>query len=62
MAQWLEMASVQGIGFRLGFVFMAVICLAGMAEMRRLSVNAGSQVASREYVIRRRLRDADKRY
>lgn len=47
MAQWLDISGVEGIGFRLAFVFIALICLAGMADTLRLTAQAGSQVSSR---------------
>ncbi len=47
LAQWLDMTNVQGMGFRLAFVFIALICLAGMVDTLRLSAKAGSQVSSK---------------
>ncbi len=47
LAQWLDMTATAGIGFRLAFVFIALICLAGMADTLRLSAKAGSQVSSK---------------
>lgn len=47
LAQWLDMTTVQGMGFRLAFVFIALICLAGMVDTLRLSAKAGSQVSSK---------------
>ncbi|MCZ7834968.1 MFS transporter [Atlantibacter hermannii] len=47
LAQWLDMTATQGMGFRLAFVFIALICLAGMADTLRLSAKAGSQVSSK---------------
>ena len=47
LAQWLDMAAKQGIGFRLAFVFIALICLAGMVDTLRLSAKAGNQVSSK---------------
>lgn len=47
LAQWLDMTNVQGMGFRLAFVFIALICLAGMMDTLRLSAKAGSQVSSK---------------
>lgn len=47
LAQWLDMTTAQGMGFRLAFVFIALICLAGMVDTLRLSAKAGSQVSSK---------------
>lgn len=41
----LGLAAVPGIGFRLAFVFIALICLLGMADTLRLSRDAGSAVS-----------------
>lgn len=47
VAQWLNIATIEGVDFRVGFVFIALICLAGMVDTLRLSAKAGSLVSSR---------------
>lgn len=44
----LGLAALPGIGFRLAFVFIALICLLGMADTLRLSRDAGSAVSRKE--------------
>lgn len=47
-SDWLALSSVPGISFRLAFVFIALICLTGMADTFRLAKNAGSAVSSKK--------------
>lgn len=47
-SDWLALSSVPGISFRLAFVFIALICLAGMADTFRLAKDAGSAVSTRK--------------
>lgn len=42
---WLDLAALPGISFRLAFVFIALICLAGMIDTLQLTRDAGSAVS-----------------
>lgn len=48
-SDWLALSGVPGISFRLAFVFIALICLVGMADTFRLAKNAGSAVSTRKH-------------
>ena len=47
-SDWLALDGVPGISFRLAFVFIALICLVGMADTFRLAKNAGSAVSTKK--------------
>ncbi len=44
---WLGIAAMEGISFRLAFVFIALICLVGMIDTLRLTKDAGSAVSQK---------------
>lgn len=44
---WLGIAGMEGISFRLAFVFIALICLVGMIDTLRLTKDAGSAVSQK---------------
>jgi len=46
-SEWLGMASLPGISFRLAFVAIALVCLLGMVDTLRLVKDAGSAVSSK---------------
>lgn len=45
ISDWLALSAIPGISFRLAFVFIALICLVGMADTFRLTRDAGSAVS-----------------
>ncbi|WP_312132382.1 MFS transporter [Leclercia sp.] len=47
-SEWLGMASLPGISFRLAFVAIALVCLVGMVDTLRLVKDAGSAVSRKE--------------
>jgi len=47
VSDWLALSGVPGISFRLAFVFIALICLVGMADTFRLAKDAGSAVSTK---------------
>lgn len=47
LSDWLALSAVPGISFRLAFVFIALICLAGMVDTLRLTREAGSSVSKK---------------
>ncbi|MFW0973447.1 MFS transporter [Leclercia pneumoniae] len=47
-SEMLEINALPGIGFRLAFVVIALICLAGMFDTLRLTKNAGSAVSGKQ--------------
>ncbi|AUU86013.1 MFS transporter [Leclercia sp. LSNIH1] len=47
-SEWLGMASLPGISFRLAFVAIALVCLLGMVDTLRLVKDAGSAVSRKE--------------
>jgi len=47
VSDWLALSAVPGISFRLAFVFIALICLAGMVDTLRLTREAGSSVSKK---------------
>ncbi len=48
VSQWLHITAVEGISFRLAFVFIALICPVGMVDTLRLTKNAGSAVSQKK--------------
>ncbi len=48
LSEWLNLATLPGISFRLAFVFIALICLVGMIDTLHLTRDAGSTVSSKE--------------
>lgn len=48
VSEWLHLAAVEGISFRLAFVFIALICLVGMIDTLRLERDAGSAVSQKK--------------
>lgn len=47
-SEWLGMASLPGISFRLAFVAIALVCLLGMVDTLRLVKDAGSAVSRKQ--------------
>ncbi|XTZ39960.1 MFS transporter [Salmonella enterica] len=45
---WLNLVAIEGISFRLAFVFIALICLVGMLDTLRLTKDAGSAVSQKQ--------------
>ncbi len=50
VSKWLHLTGVEGISFRLAFVFIALICLVGMFDTLRLTRDAGSAVSQKKKV------------
>jgi len=48
VGDWLALGQVPGIGFRLAFVVIALICLVGMFDTLRLTKDAGSAVSNKK--------------
>ncbi|MBS1205731.1 MAG: transporter [Proteobacteria bacterium] len=48
ISEWLHITGIEGISFRLAFVFIALICLAGMFDTLRLIRDAGSAVSQKK--------------
>ncbi|WOZ79163.1 MFS transporter [Kosakonia sacchari] len=48
VSTWLHITAVEGISFRLAFVFIALICLVGMIDTLRLAKDAGSAVSRKQ--------------
>ncbi|SCC64659.1 MFS transporter [Kosakonia oryziphila] len=48
ISEWLHITGIEGISFRLAFVFIALICLAGMFDTLRLTRDAGSAVSQKK--------------
>lgn len=48
LSDWLQLTAIPGISFRLAFVFIALICLVGMADTLQLTREAGSSVSKRK--------------
>ncbi|MDX6019970.1 MFS transporter [Scandinavium sp. V105_16] len=48
LSDWLQLAAIPGISFRLAFVFIALICLVGMIDTLQLTRDAGSSVSKRK--------------
>lgn len=48
VSTWLHLTAVEGISFRLAFVFIALICLVGMIDTLRLAKDAGSAVSRKQ--------------
>ncbi|WLI76108.1 MFS transporter [Kosakonia sp. H02] len=48
VSHWLNITAVEGISFRLAFVFIALICLVGMVDTFRLTKDAGSAVSQKK--------------
>ncbi|POT25089.1 MFS transporter [Citrobacter freundii] len=47
ISEWLALNTIPGIGFRLAFVAIAIICLVGMVDTLRLARDAGSAVSDK---------------
>lgn len=47
VSEWLALDNIPGISFRLAFVAIAIICLAGMVDTLRLTRDAGSAVSNK---------------
>ncbi|NMP26738.1 MFS transporter [Rahnella sp. SAP-1] len=47
IAHWMAWQSIPGIGFKLSFIFMAVITLVGLIDIWRLAANAGESVSGK---------------
>lgn len=47
VSEWLALGAVPGIGFRLAFVAIAIVCLIGMVDTLRLTRDAGSAVSNK---------------
>ncbi|WP_342324843.1 MFS transporter [Kosakonia sp. BYX6] len=47
VSSWLHITNIEGISFRLAFVFIALICLVGMFDTLRLTKDAGSAVSQK---------------
>lgn len=48
VSTWLQITAIEGISFRLAFVFIALICLVGMIDTLRLTKDAGSAVSRKQ--------------
>lgn len=48
VSEWLHITGVEGISFRLAFVFIALICLVGLFDTLRLTRDAGSTVSQKK--------------
>lgn len=46
-SEWLQLTTIPGVSFRLAFVFIALICLAGMVDTLQLTREAGSSVSKK---------------